>query len=295
MAIAATKLIINKVFLIITNFRPTKIIYFADISSKSENDSYFCRQIILNHSLKQIKMKKTFLLIAALLMMGSAAFAGGGIDLAIGPKVGFQTASLSYQKADIKAGFSNHFTAGIFGRVTVGRVYVQPEVLYFKTSNVFDAHVIGVEENENLFNLPTGANVNLTLNQMNLQVPILVGFNVIDLDVVTLRAQVGPTANFVLQSKTLYDQTYTLEGQTAEIANTTTDEKFNPKNISWGVQAGLGVDVLKRITLDINYNFGLSKMFDALNETTLGETFDFSNIDNTKQNMFMVTIGYKFF
>jgi hypothetical protein len=228
-------------------------------------------------------------------MMGSAAFAGGGIDLAIGPKVGFQTASLSYQKADIKAGFSNHFTAGIFGRVTVGRVYVQPEVLYFKTSNVFDAHVIGVEENENLFNLPTGANVNLTLNQMNLQVPILVGFNVIDLDVVTLRAQVGPTANFVLQSKTLYDQTYTLEGQTAEIANTTTDEKFNPKSISWGVQAGLGVDVLKRITLDINYNFGLSKMFDALNETTLGETFDFSNIDNTKQNMFMVTIGYKFF
>ena len=238
-------------------------------------------------------MKKTFLLIAALLMMDSAAFAGGGIDLAIGPKVGFQTASLSYQKADIKAGFSNHFTAGIFGRVTVGRVYVQPEVLYFKTSNVFDAHVIGVEENENLFNLPTGANVNLTLNQMNLQVPILVGFNVIDLDVVTLRAQVGPTANFVLQSKTLYDKTYTLEGQTAEIANTTTDEKFNPKNISWGVQAGLGVDVLKRITLDINYNFGLSKMFDALNETTLGETFDFSNIDNTKQNMFMVTVGVK--
>ena len=240
-------------------------------------------------------MKKTFLLITALLMMGSAAFAGGGIDLAIGPKVGFQTASLSYQKADIKAGFSNHFTAGFFGRVTIGRVYVQPEVLYFKTSNVFDAHVIGVEENENLFNLPTGANVNLTLNQMNLQVPILVGFNVIDLDVVTLRAQVGPTANFVLQSKTLYDQTYTLEGQTAEIANTTTDEKFNPKSISWGLQAGLGVDVLKRITLDINYNFGLSKMFDALNETTLGETFDFSNIDNTKQNMFMVTIGYKFF
>ena len=204
-------------------------------------------------------MKKTFLLIAALLMMGSAAFAGSGIDLAIGPKVGFQTASLSYQKADIKAGFSNHFTAGIFGRVTIGRVYVQPEVLYFKTSNVFDAHVIGVEENENLFNLPTGANVNLTLNQMNLQVPILVGFNVIDLDVVTLRAQVGPTANFVLQSKTLYDQTYTLEGQTAEIANTTTDEKFNPKNISWGVQAGLGVDVLKRITLDINYNFGFQQ------------------------------------
>ena len=237
-------------------------------------------------------MKKTFLLIAALLMMGSAAFAGGGFDLAIGPKVGYQTAKLSYQKADIKSSFSNHFTAGLFGRVTIGRVYVQPEVLYFKTSNIFEGHVTGVES-DNLFNLPTGANVNLTLNQMNLQVPIMVGVNILDLDIVTLRAQAGPTANFVLKSQTLYDKTYTLDGQQSEIANTTTDEDFDTKAISWGVQAGLGVDVLKRITLDINYNFGLSKMFDALNETTLGETFDFSNIDNTKQNMFMVTLGIK--
>ncbi len=237
-------------------------------------------------------MKKTFLLIAALLMMGSAAFAGGGFDLAIGPKVGYQTAKLSYQKADIKSSFSNHFTAGLFGRVTLGRLYVQPEVLYFKTSNIFEGHVTGVES-DNLFNLPTGANVNLTLNQMNLQVPVMIGVNIIDLDIVTLRAQAGPTANFVLKSQTIYDKTYTLDGQQSEIANTTTDQDFDTKAISWGIQAGLGVDVLKRITLDINYNFGLSKMFDALNQTTLGETFDFSNIDNTKQNTFMVTLGIK--
>ena len=239
-------------------------------------------------------MKKTFLLIAALLMLGSAAFAGGGIDLAIGPKIGYQTAKLSYNKANIKSDFSNHFTAGVFGRVTVGRVYVQPEVLYFKTTNVFDASVVGVES-DNLFNLPTGAHLNLTLNQMNLQVPIMIGVNIIDLDIVTLRAQVGPTANFTLKSQTLYDETYSLEGQQFELDqnNATTDKNFDTKSISWGVQAGLGVDILKRITLDINYNFGLSKMFDKLNDTQLGETFDFSNIDNTKQNTFMVTLGIK--
>lgn len=240
-------------------------------------------------------MKKTFLLIAALLMLGSAAFAGGGINLAIGPKIGYQTAKLSYNKANIKSDFSNHFTAGVFGRVTVGRVYVQPEVLYFKTTNVFDASVVGVES-DNLFNLPTGAHLNLTLNQMNLQVPIMIGVNIIDLDIVTLRAQVGPTANFTLKSQTLYDETYTLDGQQFELDqnNATTNKNFDTKSISWGVQAGLGVDILKRITLDINYNFGLSKMFDKLNDTQLGETFDFTNIDNTKQNLFMVTVGFKF-
>ena len=239
-------------------------------------------------------MKKTFLLIAALLMMGSAAFAGGGFDLAIGPKVGYQTAKLSYDKADIKDGFMNHFTAGVFGRVTVGRVYVQPEVLYFQTSNVFDVTVSGTGEG-NLFDLPTGAEANLTLNSMNLQVPIMFGVNIIDLDVVTLRAQVGPTANFTLKSKTVADYKVSIEGQPdqdmqQEVAG---NDDFDPKTISWGVQAGLGVDVLKRVTLDVNYNFGLSKMFDTLNQTTLGDTFDFGNIDNTKQNMFMVTIGYK--
>lgn len=240
-------------------------------------------------------MKKTFLLIAALLMMGSAAFAGGGFDIAIGPKVGYQTAKLSYQKDDIKSSFSNHFTAGLFGRVTIGRLYVQPEVLYFKTSNVFEGHVTGVAS-DNLFNLPTGANVNLTLNKMNLQVPVMIGVNILDLDIVTLRAQVGPTANFTLKSKTLYDHTYTLDGEQHELSqqNVTTDQDFNPKSISWGLQTGLGVDILKRITLDVNYNFGLSKVFENLNETPLGETFDFSNIDNTKQNMFMVTVGIKF-
>jgi opacity protein-like surface antigen len=239
-------------------------------------------------------MKKTFLLIAALLMMGCAAFAGGGFDIAIGPKVGYQTTKLSYNKADIKSGFANHFTAGLFGHVTIGRLYVQPEVLYFKTSNLFAVDVAGTG-NDNLFNLPTGANVNLTLNQMNLQVPVLVGVKIIDLDLIALRAQVGPTANFVLKSQTLFDKTYTINGQQEELESTTTDQNFNTKNIAWGLQAGLGVDVLDFITLDINYNFGLSKVFENLNNTTLGETFDFSNIDNTKQSMFMVTVGLKFF
>ena len=236
-------------------------------------------------------MKKTFLLLVAMLMMGSAAFAGGGFDFAIGPKVGYQTATLRFDKASIKSGFSDHFTVGAFGRFTIGRLYIQPEVLYFKNSSIFDVELTGTGS-DNVFNIPTGANVNVTLSQMNLQVPVLVGFNIIDLHIITLRAQVGPTANFVLNSKTLVD--YTLNGEQGAQQQANSDQKFDPKTISWGLQAGLGVDLLRRFTLDVNYNFGLSKVFKGLNDTVLGETFDFGNIDNTKTGLFMVTVGVKF-
>ena len=240
-------------------------------------------------------MKKTFLLIAALFIMGST-FAGGGLFY-LGPKIGYQTAKLSYDQADIKASFANHFTVGVFGRFTIARVYIQPEVLYFKTSNIFNVDVTGTGT-DNLFNLPTGANVNLTLNQMNLQVPVLIGFNIIDSKLITFRAQVGPTANFLLKSQTVFDKSYTINGVSNEMdeqqQNAANNQKFDTKSISWGLQAGLGLDFFKHLTLDINYNFGLSKVFKNLNNTTLGEYFDFDNADNVHQHMFMVTVGYSF-
>ena len=239
-------------------------------------------------------MKKTFLILVTLLMMSSAAFAGGDFDFAIGPKVGYQTTKLSYYKADIKSSFSNHFTAGIFARFTIGKFYIQPEVLYLSTSNIFTLTATGTPS-DNLFNLPTDAEIKLTLNTMDLQVPILLGFNILDIKILTLRAQVGPTMNFTLHSKTVFDNKYSLNGVEHVIDDNTTDERFNPKTVSWGLQAGLGIDLLKRITLDINYNFGLSGILNKLDDTILGNTFDLSNIDKSKENIFMVTVGIKFF
>ena len=42
------------------------------------------------------------------------------------------------------------------------------------------------------------------------------------------------------------------------------------------------------------YEFKYSNVFsNTLNNTALNNYFDFSNVDNTKKNMFMVTVGYK--
>lgn len=223
-----------------------------------------------------------------LLMFGGSVFAQ---DLDLGIKVGYQTPNLSYQKADIKAGFQNHLTFGIFGRVELGMLYVQPEVLYFKTDNVFSLDMANTSEGW----LPQ-EQVTFTLNEANLQVPILIGIKALDLGVATLRAQVGPTANFTLASQTLFDKTFTLTNNNGEEVSVGDDgaDLFDTKSIAWGMQAGIGADILGKITLDINYNFGLSKVFNTLNNTSLNNYFDFSNVDNTKQSLFMVTVGYKF-
>lgn len=230
-------------------------------------------------------MKKSFLLLIAALIMGSSVFAQG-VDIAIGPKIGYQTAKLSYDKAAIKSEFSNHFTAGIFARVGIGNIYIQPELLYFKTSNIFDYNLTGTNQR---IDIPTG--VNLTLNEANLQLPVLVGIKLLDLDVICLRAQVGPTANFVLKSQTLVNWEFNNNTEQSEEI----PEGFDTKSIAWGMQAGVGVDILNLFTLDINYNLGLTNIFNKLGQQNIGgHVIDFTNIDNTKQNLFMVTLGMKF-
>lgn len=236
-------------------------------------------------------MKKTFILLAALIVLSGSTFAQN-FDLSIGPKVGYQTAKLSYHKADIKDGFAEHFTLGAFARVEIGGLYVQPEVLWFKSSNVFElTNTYDHDFNIGDVEIPTGASVDFTLKEANIQVPILVGykFNVID-NLLAIRPQVGPTLNFVIPQRTLFNKSIG-SAEPTEINN----ETFNTKSIAFGLQAGLGVDVLN-FTLDINYNFGISKVFGAniINNTEWGQHFDTNNISEAHKNMFMVTVGYKF-
>ena len=178
-------------------------------------------------------MKKTLLIVATVLMMSSAAFAGGGFDISLGPKVGYQTAVLSYRGADIKAGFMNHFTVGLFGRFEIGGFYVQPEALWFKTSNAFTLNT-NVQQDVVIggITIPSGAGVDFTLNAMNIQVPILLGYklNIID-NLLAIRAQAGPTLNFVIPQKTLVSQAVGT-GEAAEISN----ESFDTKSIAFGLQ-----------------------------------------------------------
>jgi hypothetical protein len=132
------------------------------------------------------------------------------------------------------------FHAGAFFRIKLLAIYLQPEVVF--AQNTFEYNVT--------------ENAVTTLKEQkfsNLNVPLLVGFKL-----GPVRLNAGPAATVQI-------------GQPQDLISGADFEEMY-KGAVWGYQAGLGVDLLKRLTIDARYagTFG-----DAFGETiTLGsQTF----------------------
>ena len=226
-------------------------------------------------------MKKLLLVLAVVLFANVARAEGFGFCL--GPKIGYQTTKLSWEKAEIKKGFSDHFTAGVFGRITIHNFIIQPELLWFKSGQVFDFDIdpsVNVGQNVNV-----DLNPSLTLTQQNLAFPIFLGYQ-IDGGLLKLRANVGPVMYFLLSQKQEVDA----NGETQSV----NFKNLDAKEMTWGAALNVGLDVWK-LTLDINYSFGLSKFFKSDSvDWSFGNSSGSFALDKTKQNVFTITLGLKF-
>lgn len=219
-------------------------------------------------------MKKVFLLFAALFI---ATVANAQFDICVGPKVGYQATKLSLDKQTIKSSFKGNMTFGVFGRVTIKKFIVQPELLYFKSGKVFETSLF-----ENIpGNIIPDVKPTFTINQANLALPIYLGYQFLDLDLIKMRANVGPVFYFAV-GKTEYSSNLTGDKKTK------TQESPN-ENMTMGAALNLGIDVW-RLTLDVNYSLGLTDAFD--DEIEIGG-YEFETGDDTKQNIFTVTLGFK--
>lgn len=219
-------------------------------------------------------MKKVLLLFVALFM---AMMANAQFDVCIGPKLGYQTTKLSVKKDNIKSDFKGNMTFGLFGRVTIKKFVVQPELLYFKSGKVLQLDVLGEEWSLNNMT----PNPTLTINQSNLALPVFLGYQFLDLDWLKMRANLGPVFYFALGKAK-----YVVEGTDEPLPNVADATKKS----TLGGAFNLGLDVW-RFVLDINYSFGLSNVFK--DEIRLfGASIPVA--DSAKQNVFTVTLGFKF-
>ncbi|MBR5603607.1 MAG: PorT family protein [Bacteroidales bacterium] len=219
-------------------------------------------------------MKKVLLLFVALFV--ATAVNAQISPITFGPKVGYQTTKLSTDKQTIKSDFKGNMAFGVFARLTIKNVILQPELLYYKSGKMFDVNLTG--NNWGLNNpIP---NPTFTINQSNLAMPVLLGYQFVDIPLIKMRANIGPVFYFAIGKAS-----YSMNGENVPyVADDVTED------MTIGGALNLGVDLWK-FTLDVNYSLGLTETFD--DEIEVPGVGEFEIGDNTKQNIFTVTLGFK--
>jgi hypothetical protein len=149
------------------------------------------------------------------------------------------------------------FQAGAFVRLKILFLYLQPELVF--ATNSYD------------YNVTTVTGTELLSQKFNrLEIPVLLGINV-----GPLRINAGPSASIQIGSpKALIDDP---------------DFENMYKGATFGYQAGVGVDILKHLTLDVRYGGSLSGKFG--DSVTIGsQTF---KIDS-RQPSLILSVGLMF-
>ena len=177
----------------------------------------------------------------------------------------------SYNLNSVNSELSNGFQAGVFARFGFNKLYFQPEFLYNMGKKT---DKISFQANSNS-NLATTFNKNVTVS--TLDVPLLLGYKLLDLKLVNLRAFAGPKLRFNAGSSLDYSN-LTAGG------SVTQDQLVKDiKAAQLGLEAGVGVDILM-FTLDARYNLIKDMYQTKLNSST---------IDNLKANTFVISLGWK--
>jgi hypothetical protein len=201
-------------------------------------------------------MKKIALLIAAVLT--SAVMYG---QFTIGPQIGYTASSLSLNGQDIKTNVQSNFALGVFMRIG-SKVFLQPEVNYLTQGNVFTINSVREQ----------------TVNLKSIQVPLSLGFRLLNFKVVKLSVFGGATANFVV------NKDVGVSGAAQATGDYLNADNF--KNANYQYQVGVGLDIATFV-LDVKYYGGLSDL------TNGDVTLNNGSISSAKPNAFMVTLGWK--
>ena len=157
------------------------------------------------------------------------------------------------------SGMNYGFHGGVFGRISISKLFIQPELLFSTSSTeykVTDVLNTTVDEVKQKFN--------------KIDIPVMVGVKF-----GPARLNAGPVGTFnITTPKELID-----------------DPDFEAiyGRMSFGYQAGLGLDILKLLTIDVRYEGSLKK-YQTKIENAAGTSF---NLDD-RPSALLLSIGIMF-
>jgi hypothetical protein len=210
---------------------------------------------------------KKLLTIVLIALISIPAFS----QLKFGLKAGVSTNSISMDKAVSLTGQAGQYTiqalksadygfhGGLFMRLTILGIFVQPELL-FATS-------------QNIYNVTSPGNINpveVSQKLSKLSIPVMVG-----LKFGPLRVNAGPAASVSI-------------GSPKSLVNDANLKDLYSKT-SFGYQAGVGFDLLKTLTFDVRYEGSLKKYQNQI-QNLAGTTVSLDN----RPNAFLFSVGLMF-
>jgi hypothetical protein len=206
-------------------------------------------------------MKKIFVLVifAAILLPAKQACA----QFDFGIKIGYNASKLNTSIDSIKSSMNSGFHIGVFARIGK-RVHLQPEFYYTLSGGTFEN--VGV-------NTVNDWKQKVTVG--TLDIPVLLGINIIQSNILKWRVMVGPQASFVVNSKI------------QDVSLTGPIEKSDINTVNWFIQAGTGIDILF-MTLDVRYQAGLNSLIKDVTASN-GTAYPV----NSQGNSFVVSLGFK--
>ncbi|NQU31667.1 MAG: PorT family protein [Bacteroidetes bacterium] len=205
-------------------------------------------------------MKKILLIISAVLIVTTIQ-----AQFHFGPQIGYTASKLTTNTSDVTSSVKNNFLFGAFVRLGE-KIYVQPEVNWLTQGGIWEnTEGTGIDQVTN----------RLTMTYKTIQIPVSLGWRIIDLKIANIRIFGGMAANIAT------DKVMKINDITQPI------DDADWKSVVWQYQVGAGVDVLM-FALDVKYMGGLN----TLNKQDF--VWDGTSLA-TKSNMFTVTLGWKIF
>jgi hypothetical protein len=151
------------------------------------------------------------------------------------------------------------FHGGAFFRLTLLGIYLQPELLFSTRTNEYTVKNVGT---------PASSIVKQNFNKLD--IPVMLGFKL-----GPVRLNAGPSASLLINSpKELIDSP---------------DFKNMYSRMTIGYQAGVGLDILKTLTIDLRYEGSLKKYQNQI-ENLAGTKV---NLDD-RANAFLFSVGLMF-
>lgn len=225
-----------------------------------------------------MNMKKILLLaFVSIIALGASAQLASPISLGVHggwASTKIDTKSLSVGNDvinDISSSATGGYMLGIFTRINLGKLYIQPELNYSRKSGSVEMPY------ENTTTLKMGKILS-DLTYSSIDIPLLLGYKIIKLPFVNVHVFAGPVASFSTSALefnvTDIKDLATGDGDTFE---SSANKNFNPKKAMWNIKMGAGLEVWK-LNLDVDYEMGLREF----------------NKDIKAPQIFNLTIGFRF-